>query len=96
LTPQGTLVLVGGEEGGSLTGGFGRQLRALVLTRFVGQRLTMLVSKERSTDLEALRPYLENGQVTPVIDRTFSLSEVPEAMRHLEAGLARGKIAITV
>jgi NADPH:quinone reductase-like Zn-dependent oxidoreductase len=96
LTPQGTLVLVGGEEGGSLTGGFGRQLRALVLTRFVGQRLTMLVSKERSSDLEALRPYLESGQVTPVIDRTFSLSEVPEAMRHLEAGLARGKIAITV
>jgi NADPH:quinone reductase-like Zn-dependent oxidoreductase len=96
LTPQGTLVLVGGEEGGSLTGGFGRQIRAIVLTRFVGQRLTMLVSKERSTDLEALRPYLEGGQVTPVVDRTFSLSEVPEAMRHLEAGMARGKIAITV
>jgi NADPH:quinone reductase-like Zn-dependent oxidoreductase len=56
----------------------------------------MLVSKERSTDLEALRPYLESGEVTPVVDRTFSLSEVPEAMRHLEAGLARGKIAITV
>jgi NADPH:quinone reductase-like Zn-dependent oxidoreductase len=96
LTPQGTLVLVGGEEGNSLTGGFGRQLRALVLTRFVSQRLTMLVSKERSTDLEAMRPYLEGGQVTPVIDRTFSLSEVPEAMRHLEAGLVRGKIAIAV
>jgi len=96
LTPQGTLVLVGGEEGGNLTGGFGRQIRALVLTRFVGQRLAMLVSKERSTDLEALRPYLESGQVTPVVDRTFSLSEVPEAMRHLEAGLARGKIAIGV
>lgn len=96
LTPQGTLVLVGGEEGGSLTGGFGRQIRALVLTRFVGQRLAMLVSKERSTDLEELRPYLESGQVTPVVDRTFSLSEVPEAMRHLEAGLTRGKIAITI
>ncbi len=96
LTPQGTLVLVGGEDGGNLTGGFGRQLRALVLNRFVAQRLTMLVSKERSTDLEALRPYFEAGQVTPVVDRTFSLSEVPEAMRHLEAGLARGKIAITI
>jgi NADPH:quinone reductase-like Zn-dependent oxidoreductase len=96
LAPHGTLVLVGGEEGGSLTGGFGRQIRAIVLTRFVGQRLTMLVSKERSTDLEALRPYLEGGEVTPVVDRTFSLSEVPEAMRHLEAGMARGKIAITV
>ncbi|HEX6219634.1 MAG TPA: NAD(P)-dependent alcohol dehydrogenase [Acidimicrobiia bacterium] len=96
LTPQGTMVLVGGEEGGSLTGGFGRQLRALVLTRFVGQRLRMLVSKERSTDLEALRPYLENGQVTPVIDRTYPVAEVPDAMRHLEAGLVLGKLAITI
>lgn len=96
LTPHGTLVLVGGEEGGSLTGGFGRQIRALVLTRFVGQRLTMLVSKERNADLEALRPFLENGQVVPIIDRTYVLGEVPAAMRHLEAGLVRGKIAIAV
>jgi len=96
LTSHGTLVLVGGEEGGSLTGGFGRQLRALVVTRFVGQRLTMLVSKERSTDLEALRPFLESGQVVPVIDRTYPVAEVPDAMRHLEAGLVRGKLAITI
>jgi NADPH:quinone reductase-like Zn-dependent oxidoreductase len=96
LTPKGTLVIVGGEEGGSLTGGFGRQLRALVVSMFVSQRLTMLASKERHTDLEALRPFLENGQVTPVIDRTYTLAEVPAAMKHLEAGLARGKIAITI
>ena len=96
LTPKGTLVIVGGEEGGSLTGGFGRQLRALVVSMFVSQRLTMLASKERSTDLEALRPFLESGQVVPIIDRNYSLAEVPAAMRHLEAGKARGKIAITV
>jgi NADPH:quinone reductase-like Zn-dependent oxidoreductase len=96
LTAKGTLVIVGGEEGGSLTGGFGRQLRALVLSMFVSQRLTMLASKERYTDLEALRPFLESGQVAPVIDRTYTLAEVPAAMSHLEAGLARGKIAITV
>ena len=96
LTPKGTLVIVGGEEGGNLTGGFGRQLRALVVSMFVSQRLTMLASKERHTDLEALRPFLENGQVTPVIDRTYTLAEVPAAMKHLEAGLARGKIAITI
>ena len=96
LTPRGTLVIVGGEEGGSLTGGFGRQLRALVVSMFVSQRLTMLASKERHTDLEALRPFLENGQLTPVIDQTYSLAEVPNAMRHLEAGLAKGKIAIAV
>lgn len=96
LTPKGTLVIVGGEEGGSLTGGFGRQIRALVVSMLVGQRLTMLASKERYTDLEALRPFLENGQVTPAIDRTYSLADVPDAMRHLEAGLAKGKIAIVV
>lgn len=96
LTPKGTLVIVGGEEGGSLTGGFGRQLRALVVSMFVSQRLTMLASKERHSDLEALRPFLESGQVTPTIDRNYTLAEVPEAMRHLEAGLARGKIAIAV
>ena len=96
LTPQGTLVIVGGEEGGSLTGGFGRQIRALFVSMFVSQRLTMLASKERHTDLEALRPFLESGQVVPVIDRNYPLDEVPAAMKHLEAGLARGKIAITI
>jgi NADPH:quinone reductase-like Zn-dependent oxidoreductase len=96
LTSRGTLVIVGGEEGGSLTGGFGRQLRALLVSMFVSQRLTMLASKERHTDLEALSPFLESGQVTPVIDRTYSLPEVPDAMRRLEAGLARGKIAISI
>jgi NADPH:quinone reductase-like Zn-dependent oxidoreductase len=96
LTPKGTLVIVGGEEKGNVTGGFGRQIRALVLSLFVGQRLTMLASKERYTDLEALSPFLEGGQVTPVIDRTYTLTDVPQAMGHLEAGHARGKIAITV
>ncbi len=96
LAPKGTLVIVGGEEGGNVTGGFGRQIRALVLSLFVGQRLTMLASKERSTDLETLSPLLDDGRVTPVVDRTYTLSEVPEAMGHLEAGQARGKIVITV
>jgi NADPH:quinone reductase-like Zn-dependent oxidoreductase len=96
LTTKGTLVIVGGEEGGSVTGGFGRQIRALLVSMFVSQRLTMLASKERYTDLEALSPFLDSGQLTPVVDRTYTLSEVPDAMRHLEAGLARGKIAIAV
>jgi NADPH:quinone reductase-like Zn-dependent oxidoreductase len=96
LAAKGTLVLVGGEEGGSLTGGFGRQIRALLVSMFVSQRLTMLVSKERYADLESLRPFLESGQVVPVIDRNYPLAEVPAAIRHLEAGLARGKIVITV
>jgi NADPH:quinone reductase-like Zn-dependent oxidoreductase len=96
LTPKGTLVIVGGEEGGSVTGGFGRQIRALVLSLFVKQNLTMLASKERYTDLEALCPFLENGELTPVVDRVYPLSQVTDAMRHLEAGTVRGKIAIAV
>jgi NADPH:quinone reductase-like Zn-dependent oxidoreductase len=97
LTPKGTLVIVGGEGGGRWMGGFLRNLRAPVVSRFVGQRLRMLASKERPEDLQTLRELLEAGKVTPVIDRTYPLSEVPEAMRQLVEGHGRGgKIVITV
>jgi NADPH:quinone reductase-like Zn-dependent oxidoreductase len=96
LTPTGTLVIVGGEGGGKWTGGFGRSLRAPLLSPFVPQRLTMLASKERARDQERLTPLIEAGQVTPSIDRTYPLDRVPEAMRHLEAGQVRGKVAITI
>lgn len=96
LTPTGTLVIVGGEEGGKWTGGFGRSLRAPLLSPFVPQRLTMLASKERASDQERLTPLIEAGKVTPSIDRTYPLDRVPDAMRHLEAGQVRGKVAITI
>ncbi|HET7397593.1 MAG TPA: NAD(P)-dependent alcohol dehydrogenase [Intrasporangium sp.] len=96
LTPTGTAVLVGGEDGGRLTGGMNRQLRALALSPFVGQRLTMVVNRESGQDLERLTDLIEAGKVTPSIDRTYPLAEVPAAMRHLEAGHARGKVAVTV
>jgi len=96
LTPTGTLVIVGGEEGGRWTGGFGRSLRAPLLSPFVGQRLTMLASKERGSDQERLTPFLEAGTVTPTLDQTYPLDRVPEAMAYLESGEVRGKIAITV
>jgi NADPH:quinone reductase-like Zn-dependent oxidoreductase len=97
LTPTGTLVIVGGEGGGRWMGGFLRNLRAPVLSRFVGQRLRMLASKERPEDLQTLRELLEAGQVTPVIDRTFPLREVPEAFRQLVEGRGRGgKLVITI
>ena len=73
LTPTGTAVIVGGEEGGKWTGGFGRSLRAPLLSLFVRQRLTMLASKERASDLERLAPLIEAGDVTPSIDRTYPL-----------------------
>ena len=87
LTPTGTVVIVGGEEGGNWTGGFGRSLRAPLLSMFVRQRLAMLASKERATDLDRLDEYLEAGTVRPTIDRTYPLDQVPDAMRHLEAGM---------
>ena len=94
LTPTGTAVITGGEEGGSLTGGMNRQFRALALSLFVRQRLTMFVNKERGSDLERLTDLIEAGKVTPSLDRTYPLDQVPDAMRHLDAGKARGKIAI--
>jgi NADPH:quinone reductase-like Zn-dependent oxidoreductase len=96
LAPRGTLVIVGGEAGGRWTGGFGRSLRAVGLSLFVRQRLTMLVCKEHHADLERMTELIEAGDVTPTIDRTYSLDEVPDAMRLLEAGRVRGKVAITV
>jgi len=96
LTPNGTLVIVGGEGGGRWMGGFLRNLRAPVVSRFVGQRLRMLVSKERQEDLEVLRELVEAGKLRPLIGRTYPLGEAPEAMRALEAGNTRGKIVITV
>ena len=96
LTPTGTAVIVGGEEGGPLTGSMDRQLRALALSPFLRQRLTMLLCKERAVDLEKLTDLIEAGKLTPTVDRTYSLDQVPEAMRYLDAGKARGKVAITI
>src|SRR3712207_2139488 len=96
LTPQGTLVIVGGEGGGRWLGGTDRQLRAMMLSPFVGQKLGTFVNKENHEDLLVLKELTESGKITPIIDRTYPLSEVPEAMRYLEAGHARGKVVITV
>jgi NADPH:quinone reductase-like Zn-dependent oxidoreductase len=94
LTSRGTLVITGGE--GDRWTGVGRQLRALALSVLIRQRLTMFVSRHRQADLETLRRLTETGQVTPVIDRAYSLADAPRAIRHLHAGHARGKIVITV
>jgi NADPH:quinone reductase-like Zn-dependent oxidoreductase len=96
LAPSGTAVIVGGEEGGNFSGGMNRQMRALAVSPFVRQRLTMFIAKQRSSDLERLTGLIEAGTLTPSVDRTYSLDRVPEAMRYLEAGKARGKLAISV
>jgi NADPH:quinone reductase-like Zn-dependent oxidoreductase len=95
LAPRGHLVIVGGEGGGRWFG-IGRQLRASVLSLFVGQKLGTLIAKTTGEDLVVLKELIEAGKVTPVIGATFPLSEVPEAIVHLEEGHARGKVVITV
>ncbi|MFE7185263.1 NAD(P)-dependent alcohol dehydrogenase [Streptomyces erythrochromogenes] len=95
LTARGTLVIVGGEAGGRWIGGNERQLGALLLSPFVGQRLLPLaVMEQHHSDLETLTELIEAGAVTPVVDRTYPLAEVPDAIRHLRGGQVRGKIAI--
>lgn len=95
LEPRGTLVIVGGEDGGKWTGGIHRQLGAMLLSLFVKQRLTTFVSDENHVHLERVVEYIESGQVIPHIDRTYPLADAREAMHRLETGQARGKIAIT-
>jgi NADPH:quinone reductase-like Zn-dependent oxidoreductase len=103
LTSKGTLVLIGhGGSEGRWIGPFGRLIGALVLSRFVSQRITSYTGKPNYSsgpnngDLATLKELIEAGKITPVIDRTYSLSETPEALRDLEEGHTRGKVVITV
>jgi NADPH:quinone reductase-like Zn-dependent oxidoreductase len=99
LAPSGALVIVGGEGGkGRFLGGFGRgTLRGPVLSMFTGQTLKGFVATENAADLVVLKDLIEAGKVKPLIDRAFSLADVPEAMRYLREGSGRkGKIVINV
>jgi NADPH:quinone reductase-like Zn-dependent oxidoreductase len=94
-TATGTVVITGGEEGGSFSGGMNRQLRAVALSPFVRQRLTMFVARQRSADLERLTGLVEAGSVTPSVDRAYPLEQVRDAVRRLEAGQVRGKVVLS-
>ena len=96
LTPRGTLVAVGGEGGGRWFGGLGESLVWLALSPFSRKKYRLLMASVRREDLQTLKELIEAGRVRPVIDRTFPLSEVPEAIRCWERGHARGKTVITV
>lgn len=95
LKPHGTVVFVGGENAGGLTG-MGRQVRGLLLSPFVGQRLALLPTKESAEDYERVTSLIEAGHVKPMVDETFTLEAASSAVRRLEKGLIRGKVAITV
>lgn len=96
LARRGTLVIVGGEGGGRITGGFGRQLRALAISPFVSQRLTTFVSAERGDDVATLGELLAGGVLHPALDRAYPLEDAPLAIADLAAGRVRGKAVVRV
>ena len=96
LAPTGTLVIVGGEDGGKWTGGIGRQLRATMLSPFVRQRLTMFLSKEHHSFIDRVADYMATGAVTPAIGERFPLDRTADALRHLGSGGSMGKSVIVV
>ena len=93
LQPRGTVVFVGSENTGNLTG-MGRQLHGAMTSLFVRQRLALLMSKERASDLHVLTEHLQTGQLTPSIAESYPLAQAKDAMRLLEAGKVRGKVVI--
>ena len=95
LNPKGIYVQVGGPSGRWLKG-MDRPIRARVLSLFVSQDMSALLARPSKERLTILRDLMQSGKVTPAIDRTYSLAEVPEAIRYLEEGHARGKVVIRV
>ena len=96
LRPDGTLVIVGGEGGGRWFGGIDRQLRAMLLSAFVRQRLRAQFPSPTQGDLAQLGRMIDDGLLRPVVDRSFALEHAADAMRYLLAGHARGKVVITL
>jgi NADPH:quinone reductase-like Zn-dependent oxidoreductase len=96
LTPAGTLVLNGGGSPGHVIGPVGAMLRAAMVNGLVRQRLRFLPTREDQAELAAITGLIEDGTLTPILDRAYPLAEATEGLRHVETGHARGKIAITV
>lgn len=94
LTPKGRLVIVGAEGGGNVLGLMGRNLRAAAWGPFVGQKLIGLMAMESPDDLAVIADLLASGAITARIERTFPLAETADAIRHLEAGRAAGKVVV--
>ena len=98
ITPKGIYIGAGG-GGPEIRWGISilaRMIAGLVMAPFVSQKLVTIFANLKAEDLEAIGQLIEAGKVTPVIDRCYPLSEVPNAIRHLEQGHARGKVIITI
>ena len=95
LEPTGTLVIVGG-SGGPWFMGFGRTIRAALLSPFVRQRLRPFISKPRRQNLITLRQLIDSGKVSPIIDRTFPLRAAAEVLDHVATRHTQGKSIVTI
>src|SRR6184192_3861328 len=98
LNPEGKYVMIGGggPNDNRWIGPFGRLIQTMLLSPFVSQKMGMMMAQLTKSDLAVLGDMMQSGKVKPVIDRTYKLSELPEAIRYLEEGHARGKVVITV
>ncbi len=96
LTPSGRLVLSSGDSAGRLLGPMNRMLGAVILSAFISQTLQPLTTKRSPRDLAQLRDLIENGTLTPVLEATYPLSASADAVRRLETGRVRGKLAISI
>jgi NADPH:quinone reductase-like Zn-dependent oxidoreductase len=96
LNPKGTLVMVGSTTPGNWFGWLADPIEALMLSPFMSQKFSMILTDFNKDDLATVGALLQSGKVTPVIDRRYKLSETPTALRYLEAGHARGKVVLIV
>jgi NADPH:quinone reductase-like Zn-dependent oxidoreductase len=98
LVPKGICVMIGGggPNDGGLIGPLGRPIKALLMSPFTSQKMNMMMAELNKKDLTILGDLMQSGKVTPVIDRTYPLSQIAEAIRYLEAGHARGKVIVTM
>lgn len=94
--PGGTIVLVGGDSGGRLTAGYGRQLRALLVRPFVRRRIVVIASAERAGDIVELVGRVDDGAVVPHVDRVVPLAGAGDAIALLASGAVRGKVVVAV
>ena len=98
LKPNGICVMIGGggPNEGKWVGPMARPIKAMVISPFISQKMSMMMAQGNKDDLTSLADLMQSGKVKPVIDRTYKLNEVPQAIAYVETGRARGKVVINL